>query len=291
MMSKRTTVVAAAFAAWAVLSATPVRAQDVELPEQTVRYLGVEKGVSHGGRQAISILYVEPMKGGRREQVLLGTTQRMIDYFLKLAPGQPITVGLIRRGGKLYLTSVSAMPPKPGEKDRDTAYLKGVEVRKIKDKPITVLIVTKFDRTTLVEVPKVRTKDGQETSPALLAAIKAIKPGTLVEVQADAPSRYSRTKMPVLVSITPWAPWRKGTFAKLGRKTIDKAKYVTVEIKSAGIPLVLLVPKVMRHGRESDDRTMLRLLYKLKKGQAVEFKIRQQGLNQFLRKVRPSTRQ
>ena len=294
-MSRRTVVVGAglaAFLAWAVISATPVRAQDAELPEQKVRYLGVEKGVSRAGQQSISILYVEPMKGGPRERVLLGTTQRMIDYFLKLAPGQPITVGLIRRNGKLYLASVSAYPPKPGEKERDTAYLKGIEVRKIKDKAVTVLIVTKFGQTTLVEVPKIRTKEGPETSPTLLKAIKAIKPGSLVEVDADAPKRSSsRTKLPVLRSITPWAPWRVGAFAKLARKTIDKTRYVAVEIKTAGIPLILLVPKILRSGRGEDDRTMLKLLHKLKKGQAVEFKIRQEGLNQFLRKVRPSTRQ
>ena len=32
----------------------------------------------------------------------------------------------------------------------------------------------------------------------------------------------------------------------------------------------------------------MRTIYKLKKGRPVEFKIRQQGLNQMIRKIRPS---
>ena len=269
--------------AWAVCFASPARGQDDDLPEQIVRYIGVRTGTGDGGREAI--LYVEPMKGGKPVEVVLGTTSRMVDYFTKLAPGQLVTVGLVRRQGKLYLASISAMRPRPGEADRDTAYVKGVEVRKDKGKDTTVLVLTKFNYTMVVEVPQVRTKDGQEPSPELLKASKAIKSGTLVEV--DVVTR--RGKLPELRFITAWAPWRAGNFSKLGRKKIDKSSYVTVEIKSSGIPLVLLVPKVERYGKLSDDRTILNLVRKLKRDQAVEFKIRQDGLNQAIRKIRLAT--
>ena len=288
-MSRRTIVGVAVLAAvLARPAALAAQGQVQALPEQTVRYIGARAGTGPNG--AGGVLYVEPMKGGQRTEVLMSTQQSTIDFFLKLAPGQPITIGLIQRDGKLILTKVSAYPPRPGEKDPDTAYLKGVEVRKIKDQAVTVLIVTKFDKTTLVEVPKVRAKDGLETSPVLLKAIKAIKPGTLVEVATEAPKRSSRgSKLPVLTFITAWAPWRVGVYAKLGRTKIDKTTYVTVEIKSAGIGLTLFVPKILRYGRPSDDRTILRLLQKFKKGQAVEYKISQDGLNQFIRKIRAGT--
>lgn len=271
---------------WAV--APVARAADDELPEQTVRYIGVRTGVGQSGDRAI--LYIQPMKGGPRTEVIMRSTGRMKDYFLKLAPGQPITVGLNKIDGKLYLASVSALPPEPGEAESDTAYIKGIEVRKINSKPTTVLVLTKFDQTSLVEVPRIRTKEGMVASPALLKTIKALKIGTLVEVEVDKPKYSSRRrkKLPVLKSITAWAPWRAGEYSKLGRKKIGKLTYVSVEIKSSGIPLVLLVPKIGPSGRTSNDRTMLKLIYKLKRGQAVEFKIRQEGLSQFIRKIRPS---
>ena len=254
-------------------------------PQHEVRFLGIRTGMGTSGNQCI--LYIEPMEGGQREEVPLAADQKTIDFFQKLAPRQPMRMWVDKTTGRRH---ISAAPPKPGEKEPDTAYIKGVEVRKMKDRAVTVLTLVKFDRTTLVEVPKVQAKEGPETSPILLKAIKAIKPGTLVEVVAEPPKRGSRVKMPVLTFITPWAPWRVGAYSKLGKKKIDKTYYVTVEVKSAGIPMTLLLPKTTRSGGGlGDGRAMLKLLRKCKKGQPLEYKIRQDGLNQFIRKIRAGT--
>jgi len=224
------------------------------------------------------------MKGGAREELHMRMTQELVDYFTKLAPGQPIEVALQKVEGKLYVTRVRAATPKPGEIDQDTAYVKKVEILKVRGKPVSVLTLTKFGLTWQVEVPRVRTKDGLLTSPVLLAAIKAVKPNALAEIELET-RRSSTSKLPVLKHILPWAPWRVGVFSTKGKQKIDDQTHTTVEIKSSGIPLLLVVPKIGR----SDDRTIMRTIYRLRKGQPVEFKIRQEGLNQMIRKIRPST--
>ena len=264
------------------LSARPAQGQNVTtIPPQTVRYIGVRTGVGTDGDRAI--LYVQPMKGGSREELHMRMTQELVDYFTKLAPGQPIEVALQKVEGKLYVTTVRAASPKPGESEQDTAYVKESEVLKVKGKAVTVLTLTKFGLTWQVEIPKVRTKDGLLASPVLLAAIKAVKPGALVEIELET-RKSSSSKLPVLKHILPWAPWRVGVFSVMAKKKIDDQTRTTVEIKSSGIPLLLVVP---RNGH-SDDRTIMRAIYRLKKGQLVEFKIRQEGLNQLIRKIRPA---
>lgn len=269
--------------AWLAVDAPQARGEDIAYPEQVVRYLAVRTGMGKDG--TLAILYVEPMQGGKRYEVTMRNSPRMVDYFVKLAPGQPVGVLLRKIDGTLYLERIEAIHPRPGEAERDTAYFKKVETRKIKGKDVTVAIFTKYKLTSVVVVPKVRTDKGMETSPKLLAALKAIKPDTLTEVEV-ASSTYAvsrREKLPVMKFVAAWAPWRKGVYTNKGRKTIAGVTYSTVEIKSAGIPLQLLVPKIGR----SDDRTVSRVIYKLKKNQAVEFKIRQEGLNQYVRKIRP----
>ena len=258
------------------------RGENVPLLAQSVRYIGMRFGLGKDGNQGI--LYIEPLTGGNRVEVHLNDARSLVEFFSKAAPGQMITIDLVRVDGKLYIDGrIRFMPPKPGESELDTAYLKNLEILKVKGKAVTVLTLTKFGQTWQVEVPKVRTKDGLLTSPTLLAAIKAITPGTLAEIELE-PRRSSSKNLPLLKNILPWTPWRVGVFSVTGKKKIDDQTRTTVEIKSAGIPLLLIVPK---NGR-SDDRTIMRTVYKLKKGRPVEFKIRRQGLNQMIRKIRPS---
>jgi len=269
--------------AWLAVAGPQARGEDIAYPEQVVRYLAVRTGMGSDG--TLAILYVEPMQGGKRFEVTMRNSPRMVDYFVKLAPGQPVGVLLRKIDGKLYLEQITAIHPRPGEVDRNTAYFQKVETRKIKGKDVTVAVFTKFKLTSVVVIPKVRTDKGMATSPKLLAALKAIKPGTLAEVEvASTTFTVSRKeKLPIMKFVAAWAPWRTGVYTKKGRKTIDKLTYTTIEIKSGGIPMTLLVPKVGR----SDDRTISRLIYKLKKNKPVEFKIRQEGLNQYVRKIRP----
>lgn len=265
------------------VDAPMAQGEDIAYPEQVVRYLAVRTGMGNDG--TLAYLYVEPMQGGKRVQVVMRNSPRMVQFFVQLASGQPVGVLLRQIDGTLYLEQIEAIYPKPGEVDRDTAYFKKVETREVRGKTVTVAIFNKYKLTSVVVIPEVPKADGKgkEPDPKLLAALKLIKPDTLAEVAVSTRTQtVGREKLPIMTFVAPWTPWRTGIYVAKGKKTIDELTYTTVEIKSGGIPMTLLVPKVAR----SDDRNITKVTYKLRKDKPVEFKIRQDGLKQFVRKIR-----
>jgi len=182
-------------------------------------------------------------------------------------------VGILR-GIRKYLA-------KRGEDSADGfVFVESTEV-KAGRRTYTSVVLSKYGVTQTVLVPKVKGEDGKMVDDAKIAeAVTALKKDSVVEATVMGKGRTA-----LLEFIAPWKPPRKGEFVKLVPASGEQ-KQMAVEVKVDGEAQTLLVPNLSgRSGKAYPDPKIVRAVRRLRAGDAVEFRTREEDGKTLLRRI------
>lgn len=257
-----------------------------------VKYVGAKEG--RAWSRPAMIVIVAPRDGRGTAELLvpnrnpegrtLDPDPVVVNIVRDLKPGDLIEVRTGKLEGHNILRSIRPYKPKPGEDDPEAFTFVRVVEQKVGNQDVLGVELKKDAASQTVPVPNRTDDNGKPVpDPELAAKVRSFAKGDLVEVKVAREAGKI-----VLASIKAYKPPDRGKFVKSLEQKVEEEAFLAIEVaQDDQTTKTLLVPNHKdAKGQNVPDAELSAAVKKLRPGQTVLFRTRQDGQKTFLTEAR-----
>ena len=259
-----------------------------------VKYVGAKQGRAWG--QPVVLLVVAPRKGGRTASLVvpnqdpeagkLNPNPLLVSLVKSLKPGDLIEIRTMKLRGQNILRSIGRYEPKPGEDDPKAFTFVKTAQPKIDGQQYLAVVLQKDRKFQTLLVPNRKDERGAPAPDEKLAEkVRKLVVGDVVEVEAARVGAQMQLK-----DLKPYKLPEKANFLKLITTRHAEQKHLAVRIRRhSGEADELLIPNRKNlTGKTVHDPELHAAARKLRAGQPVLFRIREELGQPWLAEIRPA---
>lgn len=230
-----------------------------------------------GGRTARVAI---PNKGGNRVQY--EPDSHLADAVQDLKSGDlvEISVEMPREGRPAMLRSIKPYELKPGEDQPNGYVFAGTDEKQSGSSTQTIVELTKLGQKFKVSVARTKSAAGDyEADPKIVSDLAQFKEGDSV---------FAEISGGTLVTIEPYSDPQLGKLIKIDETDVDGHKVKTAHIDQDGKTIDAMAPGKLNGRVWSADTMILRELSRLKPGEQVQFRTKDDGGKSWIRSIEPA---
>jgi len=221
-----------------------------------------------------------PNKSGDRIQY--DPDSHLLDSVQDLKSGDlvEVTVAMPRNGRPAMLHSIRPYELKPGEDQPNGYVFAGSDEQQSGSSTQTVVELRKLGQKIKVSVARTKSAAGAyESDPKIVADLSQFKEGDSV---------FAEISGGTLVTIEPYTAPQLGKLIKIDETEVDGHKVKTAHIDQDGKTIDAMVPGKANGRAWSPDTMITRQLSRLKPGEQVQFRTKDDGGKSWIRSIEPA---
>ena len=221
-----------------------------------------------------------PNKGGNRVQY--DPDNHLSDAVQDLKSGDlvEISVEMPHLGRPAMLRSIKPYELKPGEDQPNGYVFAGTDEKQSGSSTQTIVELTKLGQKFKVSVARTKSAAGDyESDPKIVSDLAQFKEGDSV---------FAEISGGTLVTIEPYTEPQLGKLIKIDETEVDGHKVKTAHIDQDGKTIDAMVPGKMNGRTWSADTMVLRELSRLKPGEQVQFRAKDDSGKSWIRSIEPA---
>lgn len=221
-----------------------------------------------------------PNKGGNRVQY--DPDNHLADAVQDLKPGDlvEISVEMPRLGRPAMLRSIKPYELKPGEDQPNGYVFAGTDEQQSGSSTQTIVELTKLGQKIKVSVARTKSAAGAyEADPKIVSDLSQFKEGDSV---------FAEISGGTLITIEPYTDPQFGKLIKIDETEVDGHKVKTAHIDQDGKTIDAMVPGKANGRAWSPDTMITRQLSRLKPGEQVQFRTKDDSGKSWIRSIEPA---
>lgn len=221
-----------------------------------------------------------PNKGGNRVQY--EPDSHLADAVQDMKSGDlvEISVEMPREGRPAMLRSIKPYELKPGEDQPNGYVFAGTDEKQSGSSTQTIVELTKLGQKFKVNVARTKSAAGDyESDPKVVSDLAQFKEGDSV---------FAEISGGTLVTIEPYSDPQLGKLIKIDETDVDGHKVKTAHIDQDGKTIDAMVPGKANGRAWSPDTLIMRQLSRLKPGDQIQFRTKDDGGKSWIRSIEPA---
>lgn len=221
-----------------------------------------------------------PNKGGNRVQY--EPDSRLADAVQDMKSGDlvEISVEMPREGRPAMLRSIKPYELKPGEDQPNGYVFAGTDEKQSGSSTQTIVELTKLGQKFKVNVARTKSAAGDyESDPKVVSDLAQFKEGDSV---------FAEISGGTLVTIEAYSDPQLGKLIKIDETDVDGHKVKTAHIDQDGKTIDAMVPGKANGRAWSPDTMIMRELSRLKLGEQIQFRTKDDGGKSWIRSIEPA---